>query len=107
MRRQSNRTRLQLERLESRDMPSAALTSFQWGIGRGISEGSSAMELTSSQWGVGSGTPGASPAHSQVVEDVRLRRVVMDAAAAPTGGTNLAARPTETITFNFETITLN
>jgi hypothetical protein len=63
------------------------LTSFQWGIGRGISEASS--------------VPG------QVVEDVRLRRIVMGATMVPTGGTILAARPTESITFNFETITLN
>jgi hypothetical protein len=93
--------------LPARHEPAIELTSFQWGIGRGISHTSSVIELTSFQWGVGRGITQASPAQSHVVENVRLRRIVMDATVAPTGGSMLPERPTESISFNFQTITLN
>jgi hypothetical protein len=38
--------------ISSTQEPAIELTSFQWGIGRGITEGSSAIELESFQWGV-------------------------------------------------------
>jgi hypothetical protein len=67
----------------------------------------SPIELTSFQWGIGRGIDATGSVPGQVVEGVRLRRIVMDATMVPTGGTILAAQPTESISLNFETIKLN
>jgi hypothetical protein len=84
VKRHNTRAPLRVEVLEQREVPS----SFQWGIGRGVAE--------------------ASPRDGLVAE-VRLRRVVLDQAAtsppvhatALTGGSALAARPIEILSFNF------
>jgi hypothetical protein len=106
MKRGNNRTSLKLEQLEQRDVlstvlpgtetvhivrrdPAIATASFQWGVGRGAAEVSS--------------TNGP-------VTDVRLRRIVMDAATGPhvnataaahAGGSILADQPAESLTLNF------
>jgi hypothetical protein len=91
MGRQSNRARLQLEQLERRDMPSAALPSFQWGVGRAATETSPVHSqvivaaLPSFQWGVGRAATEGESGHDPVssiegpAAAIRLRRIVGDA----------------------------
>jgi hypothetical protein len=97
------RTFLKVEELEQRDVPSTGLpgtetmhltdhnppiaqTSFQWGIGRGVNE---AKSMTGP------------------VEDIRLRRIVMDVVTPSDGkapalpGASLAVSPMESVSFNF------
>jgi hypothetical protein len=74
------------------------LTSFQWGVGHGITSSPAGtatapasdahwIDLTSFQWGVGRGIAEAN---------------LMDAHfTAPTSGTGLAAMPTESLSLNF------
>jgi hypothetical protein len=92
MKRHTNRRSLKVEVLEQREAPSSGLlgtepTSFQWGIGRGVAETSM----------------------NGPVADVRLRRIVQDAAtppavnakATPAGGSIVAAQPTESLSLNW------
>jgi hypothetical protein len=104
-------TTLKLEQLEQRDMPSTGLPAAETML---PTMPSPMIELTSFQWGIGRGLDAATSVNGPV-GDVRLRRIVSDAATGPQANATVAlmdsaifaARPTESISFNFETITLN